>query len=100
LECDSEREYPIDRRPCSRGITIENIYPTIDGGPFAVERIDGEPVDVWANILRDGNAVLTAELLWAIENLITGERITTEWGGVRLRIDPEHDPALLFRCLA
>ena len=36
----------------------------------------------------------------AIENLVTGERITIEWGGVRLRIDPEHDPALLFRCLA
>jgi starch synthase (maltosyl-transferring) len=36
----------------------------------------------------------------AIENLVTGERIVTEWGGVRLRIDPEHDPALLFRCLA
>jgi starch synthase (maltosyl-transferring) len=36
----------------------------------------------------------------AIENLVTGERITVEWGGVRLRIDPEHDPALLFRCLA
>jgi starch synthase (maltosyl-transferring) len=36
----------------------------------------------------------------AIENLVSGERIMTEWGGVRLRIDPEHDPALLFRCLA
>ncbi len=36
----------------------------------------------------------------AIENLVTGERIVTEWGGVRLRVDPEHDPALLFRCLA
>ena len=35
----------------------------------------------------------------AVENLVTGERIVTEWGGVRLRIDPEHDPALLFRCL-
>ncbi len=23
-----------------------------------------------------------------------------EWGGIRLRIDPERDPALLFRCLA
>ena len=34
-----------------------------------------------------------------IENLITGERHTIEWGGVRLRIDPEHDPALIFRCL-
>ena len=35
----------------------------------------------------------------AVENLVTGERIVIEWGGVRLRIDPEHDPALLFRCL-
>jgi starch synthase (maltosyl-transferring) len=35
----------------------------------------------------------------AIEDLVTGERHTIEWGGVRLRIDPEHDPALLFRCL-
>jgi starch synthase (maltosyl-transferring) len=35
----------------------------------------------------------------AIENLITGERHTLEWGGVRLRIDQAQDPALLFRCL-
>jgi starch synthase (maltosyl-transferring) len=35
-----------------------------------------------------------------IENLITGERHTLEWGGVHLRIDPEADPALLFRCTA
>jgi starch synthase (maltosyl-transferring) len=36
----------------------------------------------------------------ALENLLTGERHPVEWGGVRLRIDPERDPALLFRCLA
>src|SRR5438132_12715006 len=36
----------------------------------------------------------------AVENLITGERSPVEWGGIRLRIDPTHDPALLFRCLA
>ena len=36
----------------------------------------------------------------AIENLLTGERHLLEWGGVRLRIDPAHDPALLFRCIA
>ena len=34
----------------------------------------------------------------AIENLVTGERHLLEWGGVRLRIDPADDPALLFRC--
>jgi starch synthase (maltosyl-transferring) len=36
----------------------------------------------------------------AVENLISGERSEVEWGGIRLRIDPAHDPALLFRCLA
>ena len=36
----------------------------------------------------------------ALENIVTGERHAVEWGGVRLRIDPGHDPALLLRCLA
>jgi len=36
----------------------------------------------------------------AVENLITGERSALDWGGIRLRIDPVRDPALLFRCLA
>jgi starch synthase (maltosyl-transferring) len=36
----------------------------------------------------------------ALENLATGERYGLDWGGIRLRIDPAHDPALLFRCLA
>jgi starch synthase (maltosyl-transferring) len=36
----------------------------------------------------------------ALENLVTGERHTLEWGGVRLRIDGQQDPALLFRCLS
>jgi starch synthase (maltosyl-transferring) len=35
-----------------------------------------------------------------IENLLTGERHLLEWNGVRLRIDPSNDPALLFRCYA
>jgi len=36
----------------------------------------------------------------AVENLVTGERLPVEWGGLRLRIDPARDPALLFRCMA
>lgn len=36
----------------------------------------------------------------AVENLVTGEHTPIEWGGIRLRIDPYHDPALIFRCLA
>ena len=35
----------------------------------------------------------------AIENLVTEELHTVEWGGVRLTINPEEDPALLFRCI-
>lgn len=35
-----------------------------------------------------------------IENLLTGERHMLEWGGVRLRINPSNDPALVFRCHA
>jgi starch synthase (maltosyl-transferring) len=36
----------------------------------------------------------------SVENLVTGERLTLEWGGVRLRIDQDRDPTLLFRCLS
>lgn len=36
----------------------------------------------------------------SLEDLVTGERHRLEWGGVRLTIDADHDPALLFRCIA
>ncbi len=50
-----------------RRIYIEDVYPLVDAGRFPVKRISGEPVDVWADILRDGHAVLAAELLWRPE---------------------------------
>jgi starch synthase (maltosyl-transferring) len=43
---------------------IEDIYPSIDGGRFAVKRIAGERVEVWADIFRDGDAVIGAALVW------------------------------------
>ena len=36
----------------------------------------------------------------AVENLVTGERRMLEWGGLRLHIDTDQDPVILFRCLA
>jgi len=36
----------------------------------------------------------------AVENLATGERTVLDWGGIKLRIEPERDPAIFFRCLA
>jgi starch synthase (maltosyl-transferring) len=48
-------------------IYIEDVYPVVDGGRFPVKRIVGEEVEVWADIFRDGHAVLAAELLWRRE---------------------------------
>jgi starch synthase (maltosyl-transferring) len=41
---------------------IEDVYPLVDPGHFPVKRIIGEPVDVWADILRDGHAVAAGSL--------------------------------------
>jgi starch synthase (maltosyl-transferring) len=46
---------------------IEEVYPLIDGGRFAVKRIVGEAVEVWADIYRDGHDVVTAALVWRLE---------------------------------
>lgn len=43
---------------------IEDIYPLIDGGRFAVKRIAGDRVEVWADIYRDGDATISAALIW------------------------------------
>ena len=50
-----------------RRIYIEDVYPLVDAGRFPVKRIAGETVEVWADIFRDGHAVLAAELLWRPE---------------------------------
>ena len=46
---------------------VEDIYPTINGGRYPVKRIAGEPVDVWADIFRDGTEVVVAHLVWSRE---------------------------------
>ncbi len=46
---------------------IEDVYPLIDGGRFPVKRIAGEPVEVWADIYRDGHDVTAAALVWRLE---------------------------------
>ena len=63
--------------------------------------LSGEPHEFWFPLgdVQVGMADDRRNVA-AVENLITGERHPVEWGGVRLRIDPVRDPALLFRCLA
>jgi starch synthase (maltosyl-transferring) len=34
----------------------------------------------------------------SLENLATGHRFDLSWDGARLRIDPNQDPVLMFRC--
>jgi starch synthase (maltosyl-transferring) len=46
---------------------IEDVYPSVDGGRFPVKRIAGERVEVWADILRDGDGVIGAALTWRRE---------------------------------
>ena len=48
-------------------IYIEDVHPLVDGGRFPVKRTIGEEVEVWADIFRDGQVVLAAELLWRRE---------------------------------
>ena len=61
-------------------IYIEDIYPAVDAGRFPVKRIVGEIVQVWADIFRDGHAVLAAELLWRAE-------AAKRWIRVPMRLD-------------
>jgi starch synthase (maltosyl-transferring) len=46
---------------------IEEVFPCIDGGRFSVKRIVDEPVEVWADIYRDGHGVIAAAIVWRRE---------------------------------
>jgi starch synthase (maltosyl-transferring) len=61
-------------------IFIEEIYPAVDAGRFPVKRIAGEPVDVWADIFRDGHPLLAADLIWRPQGRDT-------WTRVPMRLD-------------
>jgi starch synthase (maltosyl-transferring) len=54
---------------------IEDIYPNVDTGRFAVKRIVGEPIDIWADIVRDGHDVLAAHLIWRRERDRAWQRV-------------------------
>ncbi|MFA6264899.1 MAG: alpha-1,4-glucan--maltose-1-phosphate maltosyltransferase [Pseudolabrys sp.] len=50
--------------PTGPRFRIEDIFPCVDGGRYAVKRVSGEMVDVWADIFRDGHDVIAAALIW------------------------------------
>jgi starch synthase (maltosyl-transferring) len=51
---DRKVEMPELWRPDAR-IQIEDVYPQIDGGRYPVKRIEGETLEVWADVFRDGH---------------------------------------------
>jgi starch synthase (maltosyl-transferring) len=61
--CESSPNDPTGPR-----FRIEDIYPSVDGGRYAVKRIAGEIVDVWADVFREGHDVIAATLLWRPES--------------------------------
>ena len=53
--------------PTGSRFRIEDIYPCVDGGRYAVKRISGETVEVWADIFREGHDIIAAALLWRLQ---------------------------------
>jgi starch synthase (maltosyl-transferring) len=50
--------------PVRSRILIENVWPSISCGRFPVKRTRGEPVEVWADVIRDGHEQLGAAVLY------------------------------------
>jgi starch synthase (maltosyl-transferring) len=53
---------------------IEDIYPSVNYGRFAVKRIAGEALEIWADIVRDGHDVIAASLLWRPAGAVVWQR--------------------------
>ena len=74
--------------------------PDRDNMVVAAIALSRDPHEFWLALgdatIGSGDARRPAA---AVEDIVTGERHPLEWGGVRLRIDPERDPALLLRCV-
>jgi starch synthase (maltosyl-transferring) len=62
----------------------------------AVVAIDRHPREFW---LHFGDITIGGRPVRALRNLVTGEERRLEWGGTRLRLDPQADPALIFQCI-
>ena len=52
------------RRLAAERITIENVWPEIDGGRHPAKRVVGDVLEVWADIFCDGHDVLAACVRW------------------------------------
>jgi starch synthase (maltosyl-transferring) len=89
---DSHQTQGVTRRT----FHIEDIYPAVDAGRFAVKRVAGELIDVWADIFRDGHDVVAADLLWRMHDATQWQRVpmvhhgNDRWTGEFKPLDPGH----------
>jgi starch synthase (maltosyl-transferring) len=60
--------------PTGPRFLVEDVYPAVDGGRYPVKRAAGEPVDVWADVLREGHDVIAAALVWRKQDENTWNR--------------------------
>jgi starch synthase (maltosyl-transferring) len=68
------RSKPVRPVTAQPNFIFEDVFPSVDGGRYPVKRVAGEPVQVWADILRDGHDVLAASLLWRREGAAEWQR--------------------------
>ncbi|MFC7334369.1 maltotransferase domain-containing protein [Rhodocista pekingensis] len=55
-------------------VAVEDIYPCVDGGRFAVKRVVGDVMEVWADIFADGHDRIAA----VVQYRVTGEAAWAE----------------------
>lgn len=57
-------------------VVIENVAPRIDGGAFPVKRVVGEPIEISADIFKEGHDVLAAVVRW---RYVEPKETATDW---------------------
>jgi starch synthase (maltosyl-transferring) len=79
-----ERSRPARANAGLPQIAIEHVTPEVDGGRFAAKRVQGEMVEVGANVFRDGHDILRARVRYRRP----GSR---EWETAPLAYDQDDD---------
>src|SRR5688500_1031704 len=59
IDRSSEQAMPVEGR---RRVVIDQVAPAIDGGRFAVKRVVGDRLAVWADVFADGHDLITVRL--------------------------------------
>jgi starch synthase (maltosyl-transferring) len=53
--------------PTGPRFRIEDVYPCVDNGRYAVKRIAGDEIEIWADIIGDGHEIIAAAIRWQRE---------------------------------